>query len=81
MTGASNTVSVNTWVKVTNVHNGKSAIVKVNDRMHPGNKRLIDLSKIAAKKLGYTGRGLAKVKLEILGKKQPAGWTVERGLD
>ncbi|PWT71058.1 MAG: septal ring lytic transglycosylase RlpA family lipoprotein [Bacteroidetes bacterium] len=71
MTAASNIVSLNTYVKVTNLHNKRSAIVKVTDRMHPKNKRLIDLSRAAAKQLGYTGRGLTKVKVEILGKHRP----------
>jgi rare lipoprotein A len=71
LTAASNTVALNTWVKVTNLRNKKKVIVKINDRMHFRNKRLIDLSHAAAKKLGYTGWGLAKVKIEILGKKKP----------
>jgi rare lipoprotein A len=75
MTAASNTISLNTWVKVTNLHNKKSAVVKITDRMHPKNKRLIDLSRSAASQLGYTGRGLARVKVELLGKKRPAGWS------
>ena len=77
MTAASNIISLNTYVKVTNLHNKKSAIVKVTDRMHPKNKRLIDLSKAAAKQLGYTGHGLTKVKVEVLGKHQPADWSLQ----
>src|ERR1700685_4347212 len=68
LTAASNTVALNTWVRVTNLRNKKKVIVKINDRMHFRNKRLIDLSHAAAKKLGYTGWGLAKVKVEVLGK-------------
>jgi len=68
LTAASNTVPLNTWVRVTNLHNKKKVIVKINDRMYFKNKRLIDLSHAAAKKLGYTGWGLAKVKVEVLGK-------------
>lgn len=71
LTAASNTVALNTWVRVINLRNKKKVIVKINDRMHFRNKRLIDLSHAAAKKLGYTGWGLAKVKVEILGKKKP----------
>jgi rare lipoprotein A len=70
-TAASNTLALNTWVRVTNLHNKKKVVVKINDRMHFLNKRLIDLSHAAAKRLGYTGWGLAKVKVEVLGKKQP----------
>lgn len=70
LTAASNTLALNTWVRVTNMRNKKTVIVKINDRMHFRNKRLIDLSHAAAKKLGYTGWGLAKVKVEVLGKKK-----------
>ena len=72
MTAASNTLSLNTWVKVTNLHNKKSVYVKITDRMHFRNKRLIDLSKAAAHQLGYTGWGLAKVRVDVIGKHKPA---------
>jgi rare lipoprotein A len=39
--------------------------------MHPHNTRLIDLSHAAAEKLGYTGRGLTRVRVDVLGKKKP----------
>jgi rare lipoprotein A len=77
MTAASNVLALNTWVQVTNLHNKKTAVVKITDRMHPKNKRLIDLSRIAAKKLGYTSRGLTRVKVEVLGKKAPENWEIE----
>jgi len=76
MTGACNIIALNTWVKVTNLRNKKHLVVKITDRMHPKNPRLIDLSRSAARELGYTGRGLARVKVEVLGKKRPPGWTV-----
>jgi rare lipoprotein A len=72
MTCAHNTLPLNTWVRVTNLRNNKSVVVRVNDRLHPKNKRLVDLSKAAAAKLGYIGRGLTRVKVEVLGKKPPA---------
>ena len=74
MTAACNTISLNTFVKVTNLRNKKIVVVKITDRMHRDNKRLIDLSRAAASQLGYTGNGLTKVKVEILGKKKPTGW-------
>ena len=67
-TGACNVLPLGTWVKVTNLRNDRSVIVYINDRLHPKNRRLIDLSKTAAEKLGYVGSGLAKVKVEVLGK-------------
>ena len=65
-TAACNVLPLNTWIKVTNLKNNKSVIVIINDRLHAKNKRLVDLSKDAAKKLGYTGRGLTRVKVEVL---------------
>lgn len=65
-TAACNQLPFNTWIKVTNLRNNKSVIVRVNDRLHPKNKRLVDLSKVAAEKLGYSGRGITKVKVEVL---------------
>jgi len=67
-TGACNVLPLGIWVKVTNVKNDRSVIVYINDRLHPKNKRLIDLSKTAAEKLGYISRGVTKVKVEVLGK-------------
>ena len=71
MTCASNILPLNHWVRVTNTKNNLSVILRINDRMHKNNKRLVDLSKSAAKKLKYTGYGLAHVKVELLGKKRP----------
>ena len=65
-TAASNTLSLNTYVKVTNLSNGKYLYVRINDRMSKNNKRLIDMASVCAKKLGYHNQGLAKVKVEIV---------------
>jgi rare lipoprotein A len=70
-TCACNVLPMGTWVKVTNLKNGKWAYVKVNDRIHPKMNRVVDLSKIAATKLGYVSRGLTRVKVEVMGKKKP----------
>jgi rare lipoprotein A len=72
MTAAHNGLPLNTWIRVTNIKNGRSVIVKINDRLHHKNDRLVDLSRSAAAELGYIGRGLARVKLEVLGKIKPA---------
>jgi rare lipoprotein A len=69
LTAACNVLPLGTWVKVTNLRNNKSVIVEINDHMHPKNKRLIDLSKAAARKLGYISRGITRVKVEVLPKK------------
>jgi len=70
-TCACNVLPLGTWVKVTNVRNGKSVVVKITDRIHPKMKRLVDLSKVAANKLGYVSNGLTRVKVEVIGKNKP----------
>ena len=77
-TAACNLLPLGTWIKVTNLRNGRSVIVKINDRLHPRMKRVVDLSRTAAQKLNYLRSGLTKVKVEVLsaraasaGKKQP----------
>lgn len=68
LTAACNVLPLGIWIKVTNIKNDKSVIVYINDRLHPKNKRLVDLSYTAAQQLGYIGAGLTKVKVEVLGK-------------
>lgn len=72
MTGAHNSLPLGTYVRVTNLRNGKSVVVKINDRLHHRNKRIIDLTRSAAQKLGYLKSGLTRVKIEVLGKKPPS---------
>lgn len=73
MTCACNAVKLGTWLKVTNVRTKKSVLVKVNDRIHPRMKRVVDLSSGAAKKIGITSKnGVARVKVEVMGKTKPA---------
>lgn len=66
LTAACNVIPLNTWIKVTNLANNKTVIVKITDRQHSSNKRLVDLSRSAAEKLGFISHGLAKVKVEVL---------------
>ena len=69
MTAASNQINLNTWVKVTNLRNNKVIKVRINDRMHikmEHKGRVVDLSRTAAKELGFIGRGLTRVKVEEL---------------
>ncbi len=68
LTAACNVLPLGTWVKVTNLKNKRSVVVQINDRLHPKNKRLIDLSKSAAQKLGFISSGITRVKVEVLGK-------------
>jgi rare lipoprotein A len=60
-----------TWILVTNLKNNKKIVLQINDRLHAKNNRLVDLTKSAAAKLGYVKSGLARVKVEVLGKKKP----------
>ena len=69
LTAACNVLPLGTWIKVTNLKNGKSVIVKTNDRLHPKTRRIVDLTKAAAKKLGFISRGLTRVKIEPVANK------------
>lgn len=66
MTAAHKTLPLPTYVQVTNLKNGKKIIVKVNDRGPFEGNRLIDLSYVAAKKLGMLGHGTAYVDVKAI---------------
>lgn len=70
-TAACNVLPLGTWIKVTNLRNGKSVTVKINDRLHARMTRVVDLSRVAADKLNYIKSGLTRVKVEVLGKNKP----------
>jgi rare lipoprotein A len=63
MTAAHKTLPLPTYVRVTHIENGRSIIVKVNDRGPFHDDRIIDLSYSAAKKLGVTATGTSEVKI------------------
>jgi rare lipoprotein A len=67
MTAAHKTLPIPVYVRVSNLTNGKSAVVLVNDRGPFVDNRIIDLSYAAAKKLGVVGPGTAEVEIEALG--------------
>jgi rare lipoprotein A len=71
LTCASNQYALGTWLKITNMLNGKSVLVRVNDRMNVKMKRVVDLSKAAAFAIGLDKKGLAKVSVENFGKIKP----------
>lgn len=71
LTCAHNNVPLGTWLRVTNLKNNKTVIVKVTDRLYRRNRRLIDLSKAAANKIGFAKSGLIRVKVEVLDKFKP----------
>lgn len=69
MTAAHRTLPLPSMVRVTNLANGKSVDVRINDRGPFAHNRIIDLSYAAAKKLGFTENGVAKVRVENLTQK------------
>ncbi|OGT51292.1 MAG: hypothetical protein A3E84_04265, partial [Gammaproteobacteria bacterium RIFCSPHIGHO2_12_FULL_42_13] len=71
MTAASPELPIPCFVRVTNLENGRQIIVKVNDRGPFAANRIMDLSYVAAKKLGYTGKGTALVQVTSIDVKNP----------
>lgn len=67
LTCAHRTLPLGSVLKVTNLRNNRSVIVTVNDRGPVPKDRVIDLSKAAAEDLGFSERGLAPVKVELIG--------------
>ena len=76
MTAAHKTLPLPCFVRVTNLENGRSVILRVNDRGPFYSDRVIDLSFAAARKLGYTERGVARVKVEGI---DPVQWWAAKG--
>ena len=66
MTAAHKTLPLPTYVEVTNLKNNRKIIVKVNDRGPFASNRIIDLSYVAAKKLGMLGHGTAEVRVKAI---------------
>ncbi len=75
MTAAHKTLPLPTYVKVTNLKNGRQVIVKVNDRGPFHENRIIDLSHTAAIKLGIKGTGTGLVEVEAI---DPEHWNAEK---
>jgi rare lipoprotein A len=66
LTAAHRSLPFGTKVRVTNTVNGRSVVVRIADRGPFIRGRSIDLSKSAAREVGMTGTGLAKVRMEVL---------------
>lgn len=71
MTAASPTLPIPSYVRVTNLENGRSVIVRVNDRGPFAANRIIDLSYAAAKKLRYANKGTAMVEVKAINLRNP----------
>ena len=66
LTAAHRTLPFGTHVRVTNQANGKSVVVRINDRGPVAERRIIDLSRKAAEIIGIKAKGVGRVKLEVL---------------
>ncbi|GAB4129096.1 MAG: hypothetical protein OHK0045_10570 [Raineya sp.] len=67
LTAAHRTLKFGSMVKVTNLKNNKSVVVRINDRGPFAHSRIIDLSQVAAQEIDMLKTGTAKVKLELVG--------------
>lgn len=70
-TCATNRFKIGTWLKVEDLATGKSVLVRVNDRMASHPRKIIDLTRAAAEKIGIIKKGCAKVKIESMGRTKP----------
>ena len=66
LTAAHRTLPLGTKLRVTNLSNGKSVVVRVNDRGPYAKARILDLSHAAAQEISMVRRGTARVKLELI---------------
>lgn len=66
LTAAHRTLPLPTIVKVTNLENGRSLVLRINDRGPYAKNRIIDISKRGAQLLGFQSKGTAKVRVEVL---------------
>jgi rare lipoprotein A len=72
MTAAHRTLRIGTMVRVTNLRNHRSVVVRINDRGPHSRKRIIDLSPAAAKELGIRDQGVMRVRLDVASEQQTA---------
>ena len=80
MTAAHKTLPIPVYVQVKNLDNGRSTVVRVNDRGPFIAGRIIDLSYAAAKKLGVDGPGTANVEISVLGEGESKPSSVVRSI-
>jgi rare lipoprotein A len=71
MTAAHRTLPFNSMVRVTNLNNGKSAVVRITDRGPFVDNRIIDLSRAAAQEIESIGPGVVPVRIEVLSGPDP----------
>lgn len=82
LTAAHRTLQMPSLVRVTNLENGRSVVVRINDRGPFAHGRIIDVSKRAAELLGFIGKGTARVRLEVLTREsKQMSEAAKRGMD
>jgi rare lipoprotein A len=69
MTAAHRTLPFGTKVRVTNLRNGKSVVVRINDRGPFIRGRVIDVTRQAAQSLGFKNAGITRVQVDVVGQK------------
>lgn len=79
LTAAHKTLPMHSIVRITNLDNGRSIVVRINDRGPFSKKRLIDVSAATARALGFLHKGLTNVSIEVL-KKESQNEGQKRGL-
>jgi rare lipoprotein A len=67
LAGAHRTLPFGTQVRVENLKNGKSVVVRINDRGPYVRGRVIDVTRAAAQQLGFVGEGVARVRVTVVG--------------
>jgi len=66
LTAAHRSLPIPTYARVTNLENGRTTVVRINDRGPFHDDRIVDLSYAAAVKLGFAARGTARVRVEVV---------------
>ena len=75
LTAAHRTLPLNSKIKVTNLNNGRSVVVRINDRGPNVRGRLLDVSRAAAERLGFIHAGKARVRLSVV--RYPTGYVAQ----
>lgn len=73
LTAAHRTLPLPSWIEVRNLDNGRSVVVRVNDRgpFADPDERILDVSEAAARELGMVGAGVARVRIRVLAAPSP----------
>ena len=79
LTAAHKILPMNTWVRVKNLENNKTVVVRINDRGPYKKNRILDLTRRAATELGFMEQGTARVSLKVL--KFPKDYNPSQGLE